>query len=75
MSCIERPAIVACICILFLIQSVLAIQLPAGYDTVWTTQSNNSAGSMPVGGGDVGLNVWAEDGISPTLFIRESRLM
>lgn len=63
MRCIERPAIAACI--LFSIQSVLAIQLPAGYDTVWTTQSNNSAGSMPVGGGDVGLNVWAEDGISP----------
>ncbi|KAK4565236.1 hypothetical protein LTR86_003853 [Recurvomyces mirabilis] len=39
-----------------------AITLPKSYDTVWTTQSNNSAGSMPVGGGDIGLNVWAEDG-------------
>ncbi|KUL85763.1 hypothetical protein ZTR_08530 [Talaromyces verruculosus] len=48
--------------LVYLTQSVLAIQLPAGYDTVWTTQSNNSAGSMPVGGGDVGLNVWAEAG-------------
>jgi hypothetical protein len=39
-----------------------AIRLPSNYDTVWTTQSANSAGSMPVGGGSVGLNAWAEDG-------------
>lgn len=29
---------------------------------VWTSQSDNSAGSMPCGGGDVGLNVWVEKG-------------
>ncbi|KAF2479378.1 hypothetical protein BDY17DRAFT_318808 [Neohortaea acidophila] len=39
-----------------------AIQLPIGYDNVWKTQSKNSAGSMPLGGGGVGLNVWAEAG-------------
>ncbi len=32
------------------------------YNVVWDTPSQNSAGSMPCGGGDVGLNVWAEDG-------------
>jgi hypothetical protein len=32
------------------------------YDTVWTAPSRNAAESMPVGGGDVGLNVWVEDG-------------
>lgn len=31
-------------------------------DVVWETMSENSSGSMPVGGGDIGLNVWAEDG-------------
>ncbi len=31
-------------------------------DYVWTTQSENSAGSMPCGGHDVGLNVWVEEG-------------
>ncbi|MDE6692790.1 MAG: hypothetical protein K2K05_05335, partial [Muribaculaceae bacterium] len=31
-------------------------------DVVWDTMSENSSGSMPVGGGDIGLNVWAEDG-------------
>jgi hypothetical protein len=28
----------------------------------WTTQSLNSSGSMPCGGGDIGLNVWVEKG-------------
>lgn len=33
---------------------------PADY--VWTTPSLNSAGSMPCGGHDVGMNVWVENG-------------
>ncbi len=32
------------------------------YNVVWNTQSKNSSESMPCGGGDVGLNVWAENG-------------
>lgn len=38
--------------------------LPSGYDVVWTTPSqvNGSANSMPVGGGDIGCNVWVENG-------------
>ncbi|MBR1547941.1 MAG: hypothetical protein IJ637_04375 [Prevotella sp.] len=31
-------------------------------DYVWTTPSKNSAESMPCGGGDVGMNVWVEQG-------------
>jgi hypothetical protein len=31
------------------------------YNVVWTTQSKNSGESMPVSGGDIGLNVWVED--------------
>ena len=31
-------------------------------DYVWTSPSLNSAGSMPCGGHDVGMNVWVEDG-------------
>ena len=39
--------------------------LPVEYDVVWDTpsQTNGSASSMPCGGGDIGLNVWAENGI------------
>jgi hypothetical protein len=29
---------------------------------VWTSQSKNSSESMPLGGGDIGVNVWVEKG-------------
>ncbi|KEY63943.1 hypothetical protein S7711_11616 [Stachybotrys chartarum IBT 7711] len=45
-----------------IVPSAPSIELPASYDVVWTTQSSNSAGSMPLGGGDIGLNAWAEKG-------------
>jgi len=49
---------------LFLISSLLYSQgdFPSMYNPVWTTRSNNSSESMPVGGGDIGLNVWVENG-------------
>ena len=31
------------------------------YDVVWETPSKNSAGSMPIGNGDIGLNVWVDE--------------
>jgi hypothetical protein len=31
------------------------------YNVVWDTQSRDSSESMPVGGGDIGLNVWVEN--------------
>ncbi|WP_442795887.1 DUF5703 domain-containing protein [Pelobium manganitolerans] len=34
----------------------------SNYDVLWNSQSKNSSESMPVGGGDIGLNVWVEDG-------------
>lgn len=51
----------------------LGIVLPTQYDTIWDTQSSNSADSMPLGGGSVGLNVWAESGM-PTTEIRLRKL-
>ena len=32
------------------------------YNITWTTQSKNSSESMPCGGGDIGMNVWVENG-------------
>lgn len=32
------------------------------YNSVWTSQSKNAAESMPLGGGDIGMNVWVEQG-------------
>ncbi len=42
-------------------------QNPAGhdvsvYDLTWQSPSKNAGGSMPCGGGDIGLNVWVENG-------------
>jgi len=31
------------------------------YNVIWTSQSRDSSESMPVGGSDVGLNVWVEN--------------
>ncbi|MBB3187022.1 DUF5703 domain-containing protein [Microbacter margulisiae] len=32
------------------------------YNVVWRSQSHNSSESMPCGGGNIGLNVWVENG-------------
>ncbi|SEO66539.1 hypothetical protein SAMN04487978_3360 [Flavobacterium sp. fv08] len=39
-------------------------QIPVldNYNQIWTAQSNNSSESMPLGGGDIGMNVWVEKG-------------
>jgi hypothetical protein len=31
------------------------------YNVVWRTPSKDSSGSMPIGNGDIGLNVWVEE--------------
>ena len=31
-------------------------------NVVWNTPSRNSSESMPCGGGDIGMNVWVENG-------------
>jgi len=33
-----------------------------GYDVVWNGASPDASASMPCGGGDIGLNVWVENG-------------
>ena len=42
----------------------LKAQIPMleNYNQVWKTQSQNSSESMPLGGGDIGMNVWVENG-------------
>ena len=40
----------------------LAAQTPTdAYNVVWDSPSKDSSGSMPIGNGDVGLNVWVEE--------------
>jgi hypothetical protein len=33
----------------------------SAYNVVWTTPSTGSDGSMPIGGGNIGLNVWVQN--------------
>jgi len=47
---------------LLLTQTLVQAQIPADYNIVWTSPSHNSSESMPCGGGDIGLNVWVENG-------------
>jgi hypothetical protein len=51
--------------LLFIFQVLIiaaTAQSPSNYNIVWTTQSRNSSESMPCGGGDIGMNVWVENG-------------
>jgi hypothetical protein len=42
--------------------SVLQKRQIADYNVVWDTHSRHSGESMPCGGGDIGLNIWVENG-------------
>jgi hypothetical protein len=41
-------------------REVEAIKKLAAYNVVWNSPSLNSKGSMPLGNGDIGVNVWVE---------------
>lgn len=57
----------ACVCSLFFsVAAVFAAESSAPADlekcnVVWTTPSQDAAGSMPLGNGEVGLNLWVEE--------------
>jgi hypothetical protein len=48
---------------LFTVKGAVA-QIPTlkDYNVIWNSPSKNSSESMPCGGGDIGLNVWVENG-------------
>ena len=50
----------------YLITTILLIGVSALWsqhaNVVWNTPSRNSSESMPCGGGDIGMNIWVEDG-------------
>ncbi|MFL1012166.1 DUF5703 domain-containing protein [Flavisericum labens] len=50
--------------ILVLVTLFMEAQVPVleNYNQIWTTQSKNASESMPLGGGDIGVNVWVEQG-------------
>ena len=53
---------------IFILTSLLNIEAKSqssgwltDYNVIWHSQSENSSASMPVGGGDIGMNVWVEN--------------
>jgi hypothetical protein len=56
------------ICVIFLVILIMACSKQESksvlndYNIVWDTQSKNAAESMPLVGGDIGCNVWVENG-------------
>lgn len=48
------------LCLLLCWNSLVSLYCREGL--VWRSPSSNSSGSMPCGGGDIGLNVWVENG-------------
>jgi hypothetical protein len=60
-SMIRKLLSVAFLMLCFCVIPTKAIDMSA-YNIIWNSQSENSKGSMPLGGGDVGCNVWVEGG-------------
>lgn len=58
--------------ITILAASKIYYPLPKDYDISWQGMSENSSGSMPCGGGEIGLNIWGEDGDVLFYFSRSS---
>lgn len=62
----------------FLLLALLATAASFGqhptdaYNVVWTSPSKDSSGSMPVGNGDTGLNVWVEESGDVVFYIGKS---
>lgn len=53
-----------CLLLIFFFSSFVAAAQPYGetYNIIWDSQSKNASESMPCGGGDIGLNVWVQNG-------------
>ena len=65
------------ICILLLTVMAIAASLHAQawtdpYDVIWTTPSKDAAGSMPLGNGEVGINLWVEENGDLNFYISRS---
>jgi hypothetical protein len=55
--------------ILFLGVGMSQAQQVSDYNVVWNSPSHNSAGSMPLGNGETGMNVWVEEGGSLLFYL------
>lgn len=50
------------LCLVLVLVSVSALRGQQALSVIWNSPSRNSSESMPCGGGDIGMNVWVENG-------------
>ncbi|MHC4499125.1 MAG: DUF5703 domain-containing protein, partial [Planctomycetota bacterium] len=63
-TCVTFWTVVWLLCLPFLtpaVGSVAEVDWLDSYNVIWNSQSEKSPDSMPVGAGDIGLNVWVEN--------------
>ncbi len=58
--------------LLFVISLLSATTFPSRYNVVWDSPSQDASGSMPLGNGDIGLNVWVEANGDLVFYIAKS---
>jgi len=59
---LKTKLLLCSLCLGVLVEAQIPTKTLASYNVVWTSQSKNASESMPVGGCDVGCNVWIENG-------------
>ena len=68
-----RTNLVAAMLVLLLSVGFVRAEDPAPpYDVVWTSPSVDAVGSMPMGNGEVGINLWAQDDGTLNFYISRS---
>ncbi len=68
MNVMKGKIVLLFLCYAFVVKAQIPVL--ADYNPVWITQSVNASESMPLGGGDIGVNAWVEQG---TLYFYFSR--
>ena len=54
------------LCLLFPLATVAAVKAEdpgaiSSHDVIWNTPGKNAADSMPIGNGELGINLWVEE--------------
>jgi alpha-L-fucosidase 2 len=50
------------LCVILPAHAADSPRYPDPYNVVWTTSSADATGAMPLGNGEIGVNVWVEGG-------------
>jgi hypothetical protein len=68
----KTPLLKSLVFLLFAATALAGPHWSQPYNVVWTTPSKDAAGSMPLGNGEVGLNLWVEENGDLLFYISRS---